>query len=42
MQDKMTSYITWCTDTEPVQEGNILHFGNTNAKIAATNILSQL
>jgi len=42
MQDKMTSYITWCTDTEPVQEGNILHLGNPNAKIDAANILSQL
>ena len=28
MQDAKTSYLTWCSDTMPKQEGNTLNFGN--------------
>jgi len=28
MQDAKTSYLTWCSDSPPKQEGNTLNFGN--------------
>lgn len=28
MEDAKTSYMTWCSDTQPKQEGNTLNFGN--------------
>jgi len=41
MQEKMASYFTWCTDKRPIQEGNVLHFGNSNPKSVSANILKQ-